>query len=321
MDLRQLEAFVSVATLRSFRAAANRLNLTQPAVSLRLSALEAELGVQLFDRNGRTVRPTAKGLELLAYAEQVLDGTHKFKRAARSSEMSQKVRLGVTSVIVHAWLTELLAALKSELPHIVVELVVDTTPRLRSLLIAGGLDAAILMGSVHEAGLRNLSLGVYRTVWIAETSFAAAIVCPGRKLTIQELAKHPIISHARDSATYGSIEEQFRLHGLWPVQLSSSNSVEAILRIARSGLALGALSEACIAPTTSGLAVLPCELDLPSYEYVASYHLDSVGRIGMILAELALHIAQEVQTSALRDADRNRVDRETALAAGVRPSY
>lgn len=289
MDLRQLEAFVSVATLRSFSGAANRLKVTQPAISLRLAALEKELGIRLFERQGSSVRPTGKGLELLAYAEQILEGAHKLKAAARISAESQPVRLGTTSSLVHAWLTDLLGAVRDELPHFVVELVIDTTPRLRTLLVSGELDVAIMMGPVHEAGLRSVRLREYRTIWAASPSLAEAL--PDRVLTLHEIARHPIISHARDSATYGSLEEALRLTGLWPVQLSSSNSVEAILRIARSGLAIGAVSEACVRTDDPTLRILRCELDLPTYSYFASYHLDAVGRIGMIIAELARQVA------------------------------
>jgi DNA-binding transcriptional LysR family regulator len=289
VELRQLEAFVSVATLRSFRAAANRLNVTQPAISIRISTLEEELGVRLFERAGTKVRPTAKGLELLTYAEQVLDRAHTLKGVAHSSDSLQKVRLGTTSTIVHAWLTSLMSSLRREFPHLTLELNIDTSPRLRGLLVSGALDVAILMGPVHEAGLRNLAVRTYRTAWIVSPT---ANLSPD-VLTLPEIARHPVITHGRDSATYGSLEELFRLNGLWPVQLSSSNSAEAILSIARSGLAIGALSEACVRPADPTLRLLRCEVELPRYEFFAAYHLDSVGRIGMIVAELAKQVASE----------------------------
>lgn len=290
MELRQLEAFVSVATLRSFKAAANRLNVTQPAISLRLAALERELGARLFERQGSSVRPTGKGLELLAHAEHILEGAQRIKGVARVSAEIQRVRLGTTSSLVHAWVTDLLEALRDELPHLVVELVVDTTPRLRALLVSGELDVAMIMGPVHEAGLRSVRLRRYRTIWAASPKLAETL--PNRSLTLHEIARRTIISHARDSATYGSLEEAMRLAGLWPVQLSSSNSVEAILMILRRGLAIGMVSEACVRADDPSLRILRCELELPSYEYFASYHLDSVGRIGMIVAELARRVAE-----------------------------
>lgn len=75
MDFRQMETFDSIAS-GSFGRAANRLHITQPAISLRISGLEEELGVKLFDRLNGSIQLTAKGLELLAYAEGVLERAH-----------------------------------------------------------------------------------------------------------------------------------------------------------------------------------------------------------------------------------------------------
>ena len=74
MELRQLRAFAAVAVKRHFGHAAAGLNLTQPALSLRIQALEKELGAHLLDRNSREVRLTAAGVVLLPYALSMIDG-------------------------------------------------------------------------------------------------------------------------------------------------------------------------------------------------------------------------------------------------------
>jgi DNA-binding transcriptional LysR family regulator len=219
---------------------------------------------------------------------------NRFKSAACSAGEAQTVRLGATSTIVHAWLTDLLRLLRAEFPNLVVEMTIDTTPRLRSCLVGGELDVAILMGPVHEAGVRQVALRTYRTAWVASRGLAAQFTGPA--VTLEDIARHWVVTYARDSATYASIEELFRFNGLYRQQLSSSNSVEAIIRLARSGLAIGALSEACVNADDPELSALPCELELPSYEFYASYHLDSMSRMGMIVAELARQCAVNHRT-------------------------
>lgn len=294
MDIKQFETFVSIATLGSFRAAANRLRVTQPAISLRLAALEQELNIKLIERSGSLVRPTAKGLELLAYAEQILDGVNRFKATAQSSGEAQTVRLGVPSTIVHAWLTDLLRMLRKEFPHLVVEMTIDRTPHLRSRLIGGELDVAMLMGPVYDIGVKQIALQTYRTVWVASHGIAAKF--EGSTATLEDIAQHWVVTYTADSTTYAAIEELFRSNGLFRQQLSSSNSAEAIIRLARSGLAIGAVSEACVNANDPELSILSCELELPSYEYYASYHLDSVSQMGMIVAELARQCAVNHRT-------------------------
>src|SRR5436189_5858713 len=72
MDTRQLAAFCEVVERRSFYRAAERLGVTQPAVSLQVRALEKRLGAQLLDRSGRRVEPTEAGLRLYRGAQRLL---------------------------------------------------------------------------------------------------------------------------------------------------------------------------------------------------------------------------------------------------------
>src|SRR5215212_4713541 len=72
MDTRQLAAFCAVVERKSFSQAAERLGVTQPAVSLQVRSLEKRLGVQLLDRSGRRVEPTEAGRRLYRNAQRVL---------------------------------------------------------------------------------------------------------------------------------------------------------------------------------------------------------------------------------------------------------
>lgn len=293
MELRQIEAFVSIATLRNFRAAANRLHITQPAVSLRLAALEEELGAKLLDRSGNEVTLTARGMQLLQTAEQLLATADMLKtQAAGAPAARQIIRIGTTSTIVSAWLPRLFAEVKQDLPQHTLEMNIDTSPRLRALLLEGELDLAIIMGPTHAAGVRNVSLASYHTEWIASPRLRLPA-----KMSFKDLAAYPIITYARDSATYGSVEEAFRVRGLWPIQLNSVNSSEALVCIAESGLAIGAVSAACLLGELDGrrLQVIQTDVRLPAYEFFASYHMDSVGRVGMMVAEIALRVSRESQ--------------------------
>ena len=72
MDTRQLRAFCEVVERKSFSQAAERLGVTQPAVSLQVRALEKRLGMQLLDRSGRRVEPTEAGLRLYRGAQRLI---------------------------------------------------------------------------------------------------------------------------------------------------------------------------------------------------------------------------------------------------------
>ena len=83
MNLRHLRAFVSIADAGGFARGANRMNLSQPALSRQIHDLESELEVALFEPSGRRLRLTGAGEDLLAYGRKVLNEAEAFRERAR----------------------------------------------------------------------------------------------------------------------------------------------------------------------------------------------------------------------------------------------
>src|SRR5690349_16071076 len=116
MNLRQLRAVQAVAELASVTAAANRLGLTQSGVSRMIGALEAELGVPLFDRARRRLVPTEHALALVRRAERIVHDIHELEASARSVRQGRVDRIRLISVppflhsVVPAAVTRRLAA-------------------------------------------------------------------------------------------------------------------------------------------------------------------------------------------------------------------
>src|SRR5205814_7741162 len=84
MDLRQLRTFVVVAEAGGFASALEHLRLSQPAASRQIQALEAELGIPLFDRVGRGVKLTSEGEDLLRRGRRLLQVSESFGERARA---------------------------------------------------------------------------------------------------------------------------------------------------------------------------------------------------------------------------------------------
>src|SRR5215204_3608510 len=107
MDTRQLAAFCAVVERKSFSQAAERLGVTQPAVSLQIRALEKRLGAQLLDRSGRRVEPTEAGLRLyrgaqrlLALEEQLVDEVTDEAGAETAGELRLGASTGPAAIVV-----------------------------------------------------------------------------------------------------------------------------------------------------------------------------------------------------------------------------
>src|SRR5690606_35299524 len=104
MNTRFLETFVWVARLRSFSAAAERLNSTQAAISNRIRALEAELGVKLLDRNSRSVTLTREGRVAFAKAQRIVNLASAFVLDVSHPDAIQgSLSIGIIDTIIHTW--------------------------------------------------------------------------------------------------------------------------------------------------------------------------------------------------------------------------
>ncbi|WP_213450334.1 LysR family transcriptional regulator [Rhizomonospora bruguierae] len=146
MHLQSLEVFRAVARHRTITGAAAELRYTQSAVSRQVAALEAEVGVRLFDRLPRGVALTEEGRSLLGHAEAVLDRLAAARRdlADLRGLGAGRVRLGAFPTAVAALVPRAMAAFRSAHPDVALTLVEGLTPALLERLAAGDADVAVV---------------------------------------------------------------------------------------------------------------------------------------------------------------------------------
>jgi LysR family transcriptional regulator, cyn operon transcriptional activator len=146
MNLRDLRTFVAVADAGGVRRAAARLNVTQPTASRQIHALEAELGVPLFDRLGRRVRLTSEGDDLLRRVRRLLADAESVGERARALKSGQTgiLWVGATPQAIESPLVDFLALYRRRHPGVEVHLVEDGGSRLASRLDRGDVHLAIM---------------------------------------------------------------------------------------------------------------------------------------------------------------------------------
>jgi len=144
--IRQLESLVAVADHKSFRRAAAALGISQPALSAQIQAAEHLLGVQVFERDRRSVLVTPAGDDVVGRARIALDTIDAVSAAARrrGEPLVGPLRLGVIPTIAPYWLPALLPHVRAKFPKLELVLREDQTARLLGALDAGELDAAFL---------------------------------------------------------------------------------------------------------------------------------------------------------------------------------
>ncbi len=289
MNIRFLETFVWLAKLRNFRLTAERLHATQAAISSRISALEQELGVRLFERGPRDVTLTQEGTKALPFAEQILKLNHGMLASVGDhSNVAGLLRLGLIESVVHTWLPDLLKRVREEYPNLTIELTSDTTANLSVQLVNGNIDVALLTTNVTGTDAVNVPLGMLPMRWVASPSLNLS----AEALSEVELAAFPVISFARHSPPHAFLTELFAAGGETQVQINCVSSVAAIIRLVLDGFGIAVLPTAFVMrELESGkLQLLKVTHRVPSLPLVASFRRSPDSLLCESITRLALKV-------------------------------
>lgn len=290
IDLRNIETFFWAAALGSLRGTAEKLGTTQPAVSQRIAALEAALGVRLFDRAARGVRLTAKGQELLVHAEQLLQARNNLVHAARNhTAMSGRLNLGVAETIVQTWLPKLIAEIHNAYPDLTLEIEVDTSEMLQSHLMSRKIDLAFLMGPVLEPRVENRPLCTYPLAWVAK----AGLYPGGQILSLETVSALPVITYGSNSSPYRHVRDMLQRYRIASPRMYGSASLSMIARMALDGIGTAVITPIFLgAEIESGeLEVLKVDGDpLQDLHFTASW----IDGPDSHAARVVTHIAQQL---------------------------
>src|SRR5262245_5762072 len=191
-SIRQLESLVAVAETGSFRRAASSLGISQPALSAQVQGAEQVLGVQVFERDRRSVLVTPAGEDVIGRARAALASIDAVGDAARrrAEPLVGPLRLGVIPTVAPYWLPPLLPAVRARFPRLELILREDQTARLLAQLAAGTLEVAFLAlpvpGDVTTAV-------VAREVFVAAAPRGSALAGRRRKLAERDLDEHTVL--------------------------------------------------------------------------------------------------------------------------------
>lgn len=161
MDIRDLEFFIAVADTLNFRAAAEKLNLTQPPLTRAIAKLEHELGAKLFERSTRKVELTPAGMALLEEAQDIIERIRDLKSSVKEvSKLKRgRLRIGLTSAALYSTAIKSIWKFKDEQPYCDVDIIEGTVESHIKGLKKGKLDIAVLQApAVPEKELPHLVL-------------------------------------------------------------------------------------------------------------------------------------------------------------------
>lgn len=163
-----LETLLWIARLGTFRAAAERLNTTQPAISARVREIESQLGIEIFRREGRGVVLTARGRQLVQDCEPLLAGFERaLMQAGDYAGATGVVRLGAGEIAAASCLPGFVGEVARDLPGVTLEIELDLTARMLQQLLGATRDMVFLAGPVASPGVQTAPIGAVSLVWLA----------------------------------------------------------------------------------------------------------------------------------------------------------
>lgn len=241
MNLNHLAIFHAVAESGSISGGANRLHISQPAVSKQLREFESVIGMSLFDRLPRGIRLTSAGDALLEFARQIFTAEAAAER--RLAEMrdlqSGRLALGASMTIGNYLLPAVLARYRSLYPAIDVQLEIANTEVIQQRLLANSLDLGFTEGFVDADELEAEVFATDDLVVIASTAHPLA----GRDdLQSKDLLAEPWLVREPGSGTRAVVENALAARQIEPNEVMSLGSPEAIKQAVAAGAGISLVS-------------------------------------------------------------------------------
>jgi len=297
MNMRFLLTFVWVARLGSFRLTAEKLSSTQAAISSRISVLETELGVQLFQRDSRGVNLTREGHQVLGYAEEMLATQQRLLQSlGQADSFAGRLRIGVMDTVIHSWLGDLISALSRDYPQVEVELTADTALNLNEQLLKGQLDLIFQTDLLRADGVRNVQLASYPLSWIVAKDAAL----DRNYESLADLCQERLLTFSRLSRPHQDMLNFLHQHDIAAPRISCINSVAAIIKLVADGFGIGALPPVLVGRELQSGAMIALPIETaPGFSVYASWRAGAGLELNEAVVNLSQAVVAEYQRSVL----------------------
>ena len=241
MNLKHIEAFYWLCQLGTYQRVADRLNVTQPAVSARIRALESLIDKPLIDRSRAHFALTERGAEVLTLAERMLDLKSSMLGRLDGGEEHARIRIAAVSLTVKTWMPMMLAGIREAFPKMPCDLVSASDHQLARYMPTAEIDLAFLSNAPPKMQVSRLFTVNYHVRWIAHPDLVSR---PANPLTMHDLSRLPVIHYPRTSPLFPLTSE---LEGSFEAGQHSANSLGTLIWMLTQGLGIAAIPAISVA--------------------------------------------------------------------------
>lgn len=240
MTIRHLQIFKTVCECKSITAAAERLNITQPSVSIAIKELEAFYCTKLFDRINRKIYLTEGGNTLRQYTDTLLNQYDESISVLRSGELFTRCRLGVNVSVAETFLTYVVNAIYTKIPDITLNICVQNNEQIDQLLADNQIDFAIY-DKINDRKTKTVLPLLEDDICVC----CAAKQCNKDSISLEELSQMPLLLREKGSGMRNLLDSEFSKRGYSQNIAVESTSTLALIALAEVGM---------------GYALVPCRL-------------------------------------------------------------
>jgi LysR family cyn operon transcriptional activator len=232
MLARQVRYFLAVAEHQSFTRAAEALHVSQPALSLQVRLMEESLGMQLFDRSGRTTRLTDSGEVYLEYVRRASQELREAKRAIHDvNDLSRgTLRVAVTPTFTTYLVGPLIEAFYGRYPNIFINVREISQEHMEELLLSDEVDVGIAFAGALTPDIDMDPLLVETLALVVNAEHPQA---RETSIGLQALSAESLVLLSAEFATREQIDRFCRQHNIRPKVQIEANSISAVIEIVR----------------------------------------------------------------------------------------
>lgn len=244
MEIAQVEAFLAVGTFGGFRRAADALRVTQPAISARIKALEASLGVRLFERGRGGLALSSAGRALRPHAEQLLHALALARQAVHDLRPATggAITIAAALSICTYLLPDVLKRFQGAHPKTLITVRSGHSKEVLEMVLAGDAELG-LARSLHHPEVETVSLRDDPLILVSAPGRAMA---RAGRVRLEQVAAQPLILFDRGSSDWTLSHGLFRRAGLVPNVVLEVESIEAAKRMVERGIGVAFLPQLAV---------------------------------------------------------------------------
>ncbi|MFQ9584747.1 MAG: LysR family transcriptional regulator [Blautia hansenii] len=240
MELRNINTFLKVAATQNFSKAAEQLGYSQSAVTVQIQQLEKELETPLFERIGKRVFLTERGMEFTSYANEIMGAANRARFFAKEKgELDGTLRIGGVESVCTAMLPDFLLTFHSSYPRVKITIKSGTTEELMEMARSNEIDFVFTLDRKICSG--EWVKVVERKEHILFVTLAEQLQERKEQIPIQELAKKPFLLTELGAAYQYELERLLSERDLEIMPILEIGNTETIIHLLRKGMGLSFL--------------------------------------------------------------------------------